>query len=272
MSFKFLQIIPVVILVALASSCGGTGSPSGSTGTGGSGGTGGSTANNVAQLIVDAGPGGIGTVDLAFTTVTVCMPGTTTCQTIDHVQVDTGSEGLRVLSSVLTLPLTQQTSGGNTAFECTQFADLTFLWGPLAAADIKIAGESASSVPIQIVNPVTASPAAPADCSSNQTGQQLTQDSTVFDLGANALIGIGAFRQDCGGACAVSAIPGTYYACNSTGCANATESVTAQVQNPVWMFASDNNGTILQLPAIPDAGQGTASGSLIFGIGTQSNN
>jgi Protein of unknown function (DUF3443) len=271
-SFKFLQIIPVVILVALASSCGGTGSPSGSTGTSGSGGTGGSTANNVAQLIVDAGPGGIGTVDLAFTTVTVCVPGTTNCQTIDHVQVDTGSEGLRVLSSVLTLPLPQQSSSGNTAFECTQFADLTFLWGPLAAADIKIAGESASSVPIQIVNPVTASPAAPTDCSSSQSGQQLTQDSTVFDLGANALIGIGAFRQDCGGACAVSVIPGTYYACNLTGCANAAQSVTAQVQNPVWMFASDNNGTILQFPAIPDAGQGTASGSLIFGIGTQSNN
>jgi len=270
--FNFLQIIPAVILVALASSCGGTGSGSGSNGTGGTDGTGGSTANNVAPLIVDAGPGGIGTVDLAFTTVTVCMPGTTTCQTVDHVQVDTGSEGLRILSSVLTLPLPQQTSGGNSAFECTQFADLTFLWGPIATADIQIAGESAKSVPVQVINPASATPAAPADCSSNQSNQQLTQDSTVFDIGANAMIGVGPFRQDCGGACALSVIPGTYYACNSTGCGNTKQSITTQVQNPVWMFASDNNGTILQLPAIPDAGQTTASGSLIFGIGTQSNN
>ena len=269
-SRRLLEVTLAVILAALASSCGGTGSgTSGSTsGTGG-----GSRVNNVAPLIVDAGPGGIGTVDLAFTTVTVCVPGTTNCQTIDHVQVDTGSEGLRILSSVLTLPLPQQTSGANTAFECTQFADLTFLWGPIATADIQIAGESAQSVPVQIINPATATPAAPADCSSSQTtNQQLTQNSTIFDLGANALLGIGSFRQDCGGACALSVIPATYYACNSTGCGNTTESLTAQVQNPVWMFANDNNGTIVQLPAIPDAGAATATGSLIFGIGTQSNN
>jgi len=268
-SLNLLKVILAAILVVLASSCGGTGSGSGSSGSTG----GASTANNVAQLVVDAGPGGIGTVDLAFTTLTVCVPGTSNCQTIDHVQVDTGSEGLRILSSVLALPLPQQTSGANTAFECTQFADLTFLWGPIATADIQIAGENAKSVPVQIINPSTATPAAPADCSSSQNGNQpLTQDSTVFDLGANAIIGIGSFRQDCGSACAVSAIPGTYYACNSAGCGNTTQSVTAQVQNPVWMFASDNNGTILQLPAVPDSGQTTASGSLIFGIGTQSDN
>lgn len=270
---KFIQIILLVALSALVSSCGGTGSGSGSTGsTGSTGGTGsGSTSNNVAQLVVDAGPGGIGTVNLAFTTVTVCVPGTSSCQTIDHVQVDTGSEGLRILSSVLTQPLPQQTSGGNTAFECTQFADLTFLWGPIATADIQIAGESAKSVPVQIINPASATPSAPTDCSQGGN-QTLTQDSTVFDLGANAMVGIGAFRQDCGSACAFSAIPGTYYSCNSSGCGNATQSLTAQVQNPVWMFASDNNGVILQLPAVPDAGQTSTSGSLIFGIGTQSNN
>lgn len=266
------QIALAVTLAILASSCGGTSSGSGSTGsTSGTGGNG--AVNNVAQLVVDAGPGGIGTVDLAFTTVTVCVPGTSNCQTIDHVQVDTGSEGLRIISSILTLPLPRQTSGGNTAFECTQFADLTFLWGPIASADIKIAGESASSVPVQIINPVTATPAAPSDCSSGQnSNQQLTQNSTIFDLGANALIGIGSFRQDCGSACALSVIPATYYSCSSTGCGNAMQSVAAQVQNPVWMFPSDNNGTILQLPAIPDAGATGSTGSLIFGIGTQSNN
>lgn len=269
-SSKLPQIILISMFAALAVSCGGGSSSSGSSSTTGSGGNG--SPNNVAPLVVDAGPGGIGTVDLAFTTVTVCVPGTSNCQTIDHVEVDTGSEGLRILSSVLTIPLTQQTSGGNTAFECTQFADLTFLWGPIATADIQIAGESAKSVPIQIINSTSATPGPPSDCSSGQNGTQLTQDGTVFDLGANGTLGIGAFRQDCGGACAFSVIPATYYGCNSAACTNATESLTAQVQNPVWMFPTDNNGTILQLPAVPDAGQATATGSLIFGIGTQADN
>jgi hypothetical protein len=38
------------------------------------------------------------------------------------------------------------------------------------------------------------------------------------------------------------------------------------------MFASDNNGVIIQLPAVAAGGAITTSGSLVFGIGTQSNN
>jgi len=45
-----------------------------------------------------------------------------------------------------------------------------------------------------------------------------------------------------------------------------------QVGNPVIAFATDNNGVILDLPAIASSGATSASGSLIFGIGTQSNN
>jgi hypothetical protein len=223
-------------------------------------------------LVVDAGPGSIGENDLAYTTVTICVPGTSTCQTIDHVQVDTGSEGLRILSSVLTLSLPQQSSGA--ALECTQFADLTFLWGPIATADIQIAGENAKSVPVQVANGSGGSPAVPTSCSQDQNGNQLTQIVDVFGLGANAILGVGPFRQDCGPACAISATAplGTYYSCGSGGCNPSTQSLTAQVQNPVWMFAGDNNGVLLQLPSIPDSGQVTATGSLIFGIGTQSNN
>jgi hypothetical protein len=45
-----------------------------------------------------------------------------------------------------------------------------------------------------------------------------------------------------------------------------------QVQNPAAMFATDNNGVIVQLPAISAAGAATVSGSLVFGIGTRANN
>ena len=42
--------------------------------------------------------------------------------------------------------------------------------------------------------------------------------------------------------------------------------------NPVANFTSDNNGTIIRLPALPAGGQASATGELVFGIGTQSNN
>ncbi len=49
------------------------------------------------------------------------------------------------------------------------------------------------------------------------------------------------------------------------------ESASKQVQNPVAFFAGDNNGVLIDLPAVP-ASTATVSGSVIFGIGTQSNN
>jgi len=43
------------------------------------------------------------------------------------------------------------------------------------------------------------------------------------------------------------------------------------VQNPVPLFATDNNGVIVELPAAANPTP-TLTGSLVFGIGTQSNN
>jgi hypothetical protein len=45
-----------------------------------------------------------------------------------------------------------------------------------------------------------------------------------------------------------------------------------QVPNPVTLFAADNNGIIIDLPAAAAGGALTLSGSLIFGIDTQSDN
>jgi hypothetical protein len=47
-----------------------------------------------------------------------------------------------------------------------------------------------------------------------------------------------------------------------------------QEPNPITRFAADNNGSIIDLPTVPSpsAGEVTLSGSLIFGIDTQSNN
>jgi Protein of unknown function (DUF3443) len=44
------------------------------------------------------------------------------------------------------------------------------------------------------------------------------------------------------------------------------------VPNPVTMFSLDNNGVLVFLPSVPAGGLPPVNGSLIFGIGTQSNN
>lgn len=49
------------------------------------------------------------------------------------------------------------------------------------------------------------------------------------------------------------------------------ESLAQQVQNPVTLFATDNNGVIVELLAV-SAPETSVSGALVFGIGTQSNN
>src|SRR5271168_5480417 len=101
---------------------------------------------NVVAVIVDSGPSN-NSVNTLFTSVTVCVPGSTTsCQTIDHIQVDTGSFGLRILAPVLTLTLPVETlANGNSLAECTEFVD-GFSWGPIVTADLQIAGETAHAL------------------------------------------------------------------------------------------------------------------------------
>ncbi|HEY1677370.1 MAG TPA: DUF3443 domain-containing protein [Candidatus Sulfotelmatobacter sp.] len=201
-----------------------------------------------------------------FTSVTVCAPGSTSCQTIDNVLVDTGSSGLRILSTALTVSLAQQTStDGNPVAECLPFVS-GFTWGPVETADVQISGETAASLPVQVIG--ESAFAVPAACSSQGAAMD-----TVTALGANGILGIGVFAQDCGGACTLTGAsnPGLYYQCPSAGCAAISESLSQQVQNPVALFAQDNNGVIIELPAA-SAPEPSLTGSLVFGIGTQSNN
>ena len=207
------------------------------------------SGGNVASITVNGGPTG-NYVDAGFTSVTICVPGSSTCQTIDGILVDTGSSGLRILSSVLTIPLPQQTSGGN--------------------PDVEMASEKGSSVPIQVLSDTDFT--APTSCTDNGASSD-----TLESLGANGIVGVGLFTQDCGGYCeTVQTAAGSmnlYYECTSTtACQPIGESLAQQVPNPVSLFATDNNGVIIQLPTVSVAEQACVTGSLVFGIGTQSNN
>jgi hypothetical protein len=227
-------------------------------------------AVNVAPMIVDNGPAaGNGATNIPYVSVTICPPDGGACQTIDHVIVDTASEGLRLVASAvanraLYRPVTD--SAGNGFAECAQFAS-GFSWGSVKEANLTVAGETAAALPFQIIGDPDYTNI-PATCASAGTAQQ-----TVASFGGNGILGLGVFRQDCGAACAQAAIAGTYYVCGTDGnCASSTLAVARQVANPVTFFATDNNGVLLQLPAIPDAGASNVVGALVFGIGTRTNN
>jgi hypothetical protein len=235
-----------------------------------------SSGSNIAPITVDAGPApqSFISTNVAFTTVTVCVPGSSTCQTIDHVMVDTGSSGLRLLSSAsggefnLSLPPVDDSSG-NPLNECLVFLD-GYIWGSIVSADFTISSESASSMPIQIIIPSTSSPSVPSSCSSQTTGPN--EGDSLMAFGANGIIGVGLLPQDCGPACTSnSPPPDVYYDCSS-GCNPTLVTTAQQVPNPVSLFAADNNGVLIQLPSVPNGGSSTVSGSLIFGVGTESNN
>jgi hypothetical protein len=230
---------------------------------------------------LNTGPNAYTSNNVAYASVTICAPGSTTnCQTIDHVQVDTGSVGLRIFASVinpsLLTALTLETdTGGNPVGECYQYVD-GYVFGSIRQATMTIGGETVANMPFQALSDTGVFSTVPASCSSGG-GSNL---GTVADFGANGIIGIGTTTTDCGAACTVAngQSAAIYYDCPASGCSAIiarAASATApfqQVPNPVAAFGVDNNGTILVLPAAPPSGALTATGTLYFGIGTQTNN
>jgi hypothetical protein len=252
-------------------SCGGGGGGDGGDG-GGNGGGSGSSGNPTNQIavVVDAGPPGAGLViNGLYAAVTLCVPGTTNCQTIDHLLVDTGASGVRLLASVLQpallAGLPPATQAAQAVAQCMQFFS-GYSWGSVRAADIKLGGEVAANAMIQVIGD-PAVPGAPSACSN--TGPAF---DTVRSLGANGIIGLSTFAQDCGQFCASHASNGIYYACAGAACSPTAVAVADQVWNPVALFPADNNGLIVSLPAVPSTGANTVNGTLTFGIGTQANN
>jgi len=247
-------------------------------------------ASNEASVIVDAGPCAYGVpygspagtapsvfvygaANIPYTSVTVCIPGTSTCQTIDHVMVDTGSSGLRIMSSVLNpnLVLPPVQLGGPPLVECAQFAD-GYSWGSVRTADVKIGGPSntgelASGIDVQVIGDASGY-AIPNTCSG--TGPALND---VASFGANGILGVGLTVNDCltNTSCPASNL---YYSCPAANACLPTATPgdgSDQVSNPVARFATDYAGVILNLPALTSAsGQQNVYGTLVFGLNTNS--
>jgi len=242
---------------------------------------------NTASVVIDAGPAalsvgpnGYSAFNQPYVTITVCAPGSTSnCQTIDHILLDTGSIGLRLLQPVLNATLlaalpSEKDTTGNPVGECYQYVN-SFAFGSVKLVDFTIAGEKVAAMPVQVIGDTGSFAAVPAACSAGGGKSILT----VQDFGANGIIGVGTSAVDCGAYCASGGhAAATYYDCVSTGCAaiiaRAANEVAPfeQLPNPVAAFAVDNNGTIITLPTVAQTGVPSLTGTVIFGIGTQADN
>jgi hypothetical protein len=263
-------LLGVMIFVGVVG-CGGSNSSAAKT----------TVVSNTATLTASSGPNGLvgGVVNGLYVTVTVCQHGTTTCITINNVQVDTGSVGLRLVQGTLgSVTLTPINVNNSPLEECRQYGDTSYSWGPLEFADVQIGGETASNIPVQLLGQVSAP--APSNCltmpvNSNLPGTPPGNEDTVASLGSNGLLGIGGLIFDCGNDCTtVSFTSGyPYYICPNGTCQAVGVTTADQAVNPVSQFTgSDNNGVMITLPSVPSSGAVSVSGTMNFGIATRSDN
>lgn len=194
--------------------------------------------------------------------VTICTPGTSTCQTINDILLDTGSFGLRIFKQTLNVSLPQATVNSRLLAECVQFADGSSLWGPVQTAGVILGNEPSVDVPVHVIDSTFGT--LPFVCQN--------ANKSPDDAGYNGILGVGFFAEDCGSICEISANNRMYYSCNGTLCRGTSIALSSQVQNPVLHLPQDNNGLIVQLPGVPPEGSSSLTGNLVLGIGTRSNN
>lgn len=248
------RLLLAVPILGLAAACGGASSPKEAAG-----------GPNVVPITVN---GASCSANAYFNepcvSVKVCVPGSSSCRTIDHLLLDTGSVGLRIFSQALAgLDLPAVASGGGTLAECVGFLDGSAQWGPIVRASIVLGGEPAVTVPIQQIDSTFSAASRPQNCS----GAQIDPTSAGFD----GILGVQGFPEDCGDGCNQPA-NNVYFSCTGSGCTSVATPVDAQVTNPVAALPLDGNGVVVSLPAVPASGAGSVSGQLILGIGTRTNN
>ena len=210
-------------------------------------------------------------------TITICIPNSTQCFAVPNMLIDSGSTGVRIFSSVLPANAESLFSGTGQS-ECYYFAGNNVHWGPVKYANVQMGGETANSIPIMIIDSsygdggkaclkqIDSANGTPAGSSG---AAYLDSPSS----GYNGILGVKFLMHDCDQGCVTNsnAYP-AYYNCSGTTCTMAAASLNNQVVNPVGFLPHDNNGIVIQFPAVNGLESGPVTGYAIFGIGTQDNN
>ena len=252
------QIAPACVLLCLLAGCNSSDDGQGTSPTSG--------APNA--LAISIGTSGVcTTINVLCGAVTICQPGTNNCQTVSDLLIDVGSVGLRVFGSVLATPLEQSVDAqGRPLGVCAFFADGTTSWGPVQLADVVLGEAQAVRTPIQVISPTFGGQSVAVNPCNDMV------DADPQETGFNGILGIGLFKQDCGPVCVANSNNTLYFSCTGGSCAGTAVPLANQVQNPIWLLPSGNNGLVLTLPNVPSTGARTVSGSLILGIDTAANN
>ncbi|VWC35822.1 DUF3443 family protein [Burkholderia metallica] len=268
---RWLRVLGLAAATAvLVTACGGGdggggGSSAGNGGNGGNGGSGGSDGNSGNTAVITVNTGVANVINIPTISLKVCAPGTSNCQVVNNVLVDTASYGLRLVGSAVSGvlgSLPQVTSGGAPVAECGKFVS-SYTWGSVRTVDLSIGSEQAGSLPVQIIGDLGTTNV-PSSCTNGGTSA-----NSASALGANGILGIGPAPVDCGTTCATStSTNNNYYACpngDNASCTVALVPIAQQVANPVHRFA-DSNGVSVTMPSISNSGQASATGTLTFGL------
>lgn len=197
-------------------------------------------------------------VNAPCVSVSICDSSGNNCSTVNNVLLDTGSYGLRLFNSTISQntlnnlkPITDKNN--NPVGECVSYGDGSQNWGGVYKANINLSSDAiAANVPIQIINSSFYTP--PSECYNATQSPQ--------DFGLNGVLGVGLYIAD----------GGSYYSCNNNGCSAISLSSNEQVSNPISFLPNNNNGLTLLFPSIPLNGAKNQSGTLYFGVNTNSQN
>ncbi|WP_342703397.1 DUF3443 domain-containing protein [Burkholderia arboris] len=263
---RWLGVLGLAAATAvLVTACGGGDGGSGNNNNSGNNGNSGSDGNSGNTAVITVGTGVANVINIPTISVKVCAPGTSNCQVVSNVLVDTASYGLRLVGSAVSgvlgnLP--QVTSGGAPVAECGKFVS-SYTWGSVRTVDLSIGTEQATSLPVQIIGDLGTTNV-PSSCTNGGASA-----NSASALGANGILGIGPAPYDCGTTCATStSSSNNYYACpngSNANCAVTLVPLAQQVANPVHRLAN-SDGVSVQMPDISPNGQANATGTLTFGL------
>ncbi len=209
------------------------------------------------QVIIHVSGGLTGkAINTPTVSVTVCVPGTMRCQTVDNILLDTGSTGLRIYKSAhvgLNLPYVTSPAGKK-IYESYYFAGGEADWGSVRVADVRMGGELAKNVPIQF----------------NVRARSASSTSTRLsgEVNFNGIFGIGPTSAE--------NEAGNFAECAGSKCAHIDRQNIPLlhrlgVYNPIDQFLVNNTGFSIEFPNVPAPAK-SINGILTFGVNTTSNN